>query len=317
MGQARGYKSSVVIDFETTFGVDPGVPDGKVMPINSYDVSASRALNSAQTITGNRSPVMPFTGFTSVQGQAVIPVDIVAMGYWLKGIFGDPTTTGAGPYTHVFKIGDTQPSMVIEKTFDFGGGTKTYIKQNGVKLGSLGINFGGDGELTAQIGVVGSKESAPNATPYDATPVAVSLNRVGNFQAAITEGGSAIATVTECSITLELGLDSSGYVIGGGGSLGDIPEGLASVSGSITALFKDTALLTKAAAGTESSLAITLTSTTHSLKFEIPELLFQLQTPGITGPQGVRVTLPFQGYLDNGTGASAMIVTLINATADY
>lgn len=317
MGQARGYKSSVVIDFETTFGVDPGAPDGKVMPINSYDVSASRALNSAQTITGNRNPVMPFSGFTSVQGQAVIPVDLVAMGYWLKGLFGDPTTTGAGPYNHVFKIGDSQPSMVIEKTFDFGGGSKTYIKQNGVKLGSLGINFGGDGELTAQIGVVGAKEAAPNATPYDASPASVSLNRVGNFQAAITEGGTAIATVTECSINVEMGLDSSGYVIGGGGSLGDIPEGLAAVSGSITALFKDTALLTKAAAGTESSLAITLTSGTHSLKFEIPELLFQLQTPGINGPQGVRVTLPFQAYLDNGAGASAMIVTLINATADY
>lgn len=316
MAQARGYKSAVVVDFETVFGSDPAAPDGKILPINSYDVSASRALNTAATISGTRNPVQPFSGNTSVQGQAVVPVDLIAFGWWLKAMFGAPTTSGTTTYTHVFKIGDTQPSMVVEKKFDFAA-SQTYMKQNGVKVSSLGLTFGGDGELVANLGIVGATEAAPTGSPYDATPTAVSINRVNNFQAAILEGGSSIATVTECALNVDFGLDTSNYVIGGGGTLGDIPEGIVGVSGSVTALFSSTALLTKASALTESSLKITLTNSTHSLAFEVQELFYQLQTPAISGPQGVRVTLPFHGFFTNGAGSSAFIATLVNAQATY
>jgi hypothetical protein len=316
MAQARGYKGQVVLDFETAFGVDPASVNGRGMPINSWDVKASRNLNTAQTITGTRNPVQPFQGNVSVTGQAVVPLDLIAFGWWLRGMFGAPATTGSGPYTHVFKIPDTQPSMVAEKKFDFAT-AQSYVKQNGIKISSLGLNFGGDGELVANLGIVGAKEAAPSATPYDATVTAVSLNRVNNFQAAILEGGASIATVTDLAMNLEFGLDTGNYVIGGGGQLGDIPEGIIGVSGTLTALYADNTLQAKAAAVAESSLAITLTSGAHSLKFEIPELFYQWNTPGITGPQGVRQELPFQGFLDNAAGASAFIVTLVNAVESY
>ncbi len=316
MAQARGYKGQVVIDFETTFGTDPASVNGLGMPINSWDVKASRSLNTAQTITGTRNPVQPFQDNTSVAGTAVVPVDLIAFGWWLKAMFGAPTTTGTGPYTHKFKIGDTQPSLVAEKVFDFAT-AKSYIKQNGVKISSLEITFGGDGELVANLGIVGAKEAAPSGTAYDSTVTVVSLSRVNNFQAAILEGSSSIATITDLTIRVDFGLDTETRAIGGGGVLGDIPEGIVAVSGSLTALYTDNTLLTKASAGTESSLAVTMTSSTHSLKLEVPELFYQWNTPGITGPQGVRQEMEFQGFYNNGTDASAIVATLINAVTSY
>jgi len=316
MAQARGYNSQLVIDFETTFGQDPASPDGKRMPINSWDVSGSRNLNTAQTLTGTRNPVEPFAGNKSVAGNAVVPVDLTAFPWWLRAMFGAPTTTGAGPYTHVFKIGTSQPSLVADKKFDFGSAQK-YLKQNGIKISTLGLPFGGDGELVANLGIVGASESAASETPYDATPTAIALDRLNNFQAAILEGGSAIARVTELNINLTFGLETDKYVIGGGGVLGDIPEGIVAVEGSLTALFSDTTLQDKAANLTESSLTVTLTKGSHSLKFELPELLYEQKSPGITGPAGVVEQLGFKGYYSNAPAASAFVATLINAVASY
>lgn len=317
MAQARGFKSQVVIDFETTFGTDPASPNGLGMPINSWGVTASRALNSAQTITGTRNPVQPFQGNVSVEGNAIVPVDLIAFGYWLKAMFGAPDTTGASPtYTHEFTIGDTQPSLVVEKSFDFGA-SKSYIKQNGVKVSSMEITFGGDGELVANLSIVGATEAQPTGTPYDATVTTVSLNRVNNFQAAITEGGSAIATITDLTLRIDFGLDTENRIVGGGGVLGDIPEGIVAVSGSLSALYTDNTLLDKGYGVTESSLAVTLTNATHSLKLEVPELFYQWSTPGITGPQGVKQDMEFQGFYNNGSDASAFVATLINGQASY
>jgi len=316
MAQAKGSLSQLVLDFETTFGSDPGTKAGKKMPFNDVSVSGSQALNTAQTILNGRNPTMPFAGNKEVGGTIVVPVDLTAFPWWLRAVFGAPTTTGAGPYTHVFKVPTAQPSMVLEKKFDFGT-SQTYIKANGCKVGSLDIAFGGDGELTASLEIVGASEAAPNSTPYAASPTALTLARLGNFQAAILEGGSAISTVTDLKLKLGCNLDTSSRCIGGGGVLADLPEGVVEVSGSLTALFDATTLLTKAAGLTESSLAVTLTSGTHSLKLEVPELLYSPKSPGINGPMGIKQDYSFQGYYDNAAGASAMIVTLVNAVATY
>ena len=316
MGQAIGGNSRLVIDFETTFGADPATKAAMVVPINSWDVSAKRSLNTPATLTGRRSPVKPFAGNTQLTGNAVVPVDLIAFGWWLRAMFGAPTTTGTGPYTHVFKVPQQQPSLVAEKMFDFAT-SKTYMKQNGIKISTLGVTFGGDGELVANMGIVGAAESAASGVPYVASPTVVGFDRLNNFQATIAEGGSVLATVTECALNLNFALDASNYVIGGGGKLGSLPEGVIGVSGQLTALFTDTALITKAANLTESSLTLTLTSGAHSLEFEIPELLYDLSTPGITGPQGVRQQMGFQGYLDNDAASSAFVVTLINSQSTY
>ena len=39
---ARGYKTTCLMDFETSFGVAPDVAAGKLLPINSFGLNVSR-----------------------------------------------------------------------------------------------------------------------------------------------------------------------------------------------------------------------------------------------------------------------------------
>jgi hypothetical protein len=94
MSQAKGALSKVVIDFETVFGVDPNSPAGIVIPFNyPFDLGGSRPLKEASnTNRGRRDAGMPFYGQFDVKGGGTVPVDQIAIGYWLRALLGPPTT---------------------------------------------------------------------------------------------------------------------------------------------------------------------------------------------------------------------------------
>ena len=317
MAQAKGSKSRLVMDFETTFGSDPASPAGLVMPINSFTLKSSRPKNTRATITGTRNPVKPFDGNVTDSGDVVVPVDSTAFPYWLKAMFGAPTTTGSGPtYEHVFKVGDSMPSEVMEMRYSDGSTVLTYAKHNGVKISSLALSIGGDQELVATMNLE-AKGEALSGTPYDASPTALTLDPWCNYQAALTEGGSAISIATALDINVDFGLQTDNYVIDGTGSRYSIPEGLCQVTGSVTTLFESTALLTKAINSTETSLVVTLTSGTNVLEIAINELQLERSTPGVEGPQGILLNLPFVAYMDDHAAASVIVATLTNGESSY
>lgn len=314
MARAKGAKSQLLLCYETAYNTTPETPTAIKLPIINSSLKSTQNLIESAVIIGRRDPVMPARGNVDVAGSIEIPVDEVGIGYWLKLLFGAPTTTGASnPYTHVFKIGDTQPSAVLEQGFT---DIDVYELFNGVKVSKFSISFGGDGELTAKIDVIGGKETI-GATSVDETPTTITITKLGNFQASLKEGGSAIATVLSVDVNIDFGLDGDTYAIGGGGFRTSIEEGLVQISGTLKAFFENTTLLNKAIAGTESSLEITLTNSTHSLTIKLPELIFERNSPSIDGPKGVNIDLPYKAYFDNDAGDSSAIVTLVNAQATY
>ncbi|EGJ51803.1 phage tail tube protein [Desulfocurvibacter africanus] len=313
--QAKGSKSKLLLDFEQSYKTAPAVKAGKAMPFNTCSVKGTRTLQAAQTITGRRDPVMPFAGNMDVAGDLSVPVDVRAMGNWLKAMFGAPATTGAGPYTHTFKLGETMPSFGLEKRFEDIG---QYIFCAGCKASKLSMSVGGDAELVASIGIVGATESAPSATPYQLDPACIAFDRFQNFQASIEENGVALANCTEFSLEMDFGLDTGNYVIGGQGTRNSLPEGVASISGTLSALFEDATLLNKAVNMAETSLRLSFTSGSHSLSFLFPEVVLEQQAPAIEGPQGVKIQLPWKAYFgDDAVNNSAVVVTLTNDVAGY
>ena len=213
MAQQKGVTVDILVGFESTFKTVAAA--GFVLPVNSFGLKASQALNKAQTLTGTRNPVQPFAGNRDVAGPIVIPADSVAMWYWLKAMFGDPVTTGLGPYVHEFKIGDTMPSVSIEAAFE-DLSTSKYVRYLGCKIAGWSMTVGGDGELTSTLDVVGASDSIESAA-FDAAPTTVTLSRVENFQASLTEGGATLSNASEVSFAVDFGLDRDNYVIGGSG----------------------------------------------------------------------------------------------------
>lgn len=314
MTQQRGVNAQIVMGFEDEFGTVAA--DGFVLPLNTCGVTGVKARQVPATLTGTRNTVVPFAGNTDVNGPIVVPADSAAMAYWLYAMFGAPTSTGADPYVHEYKVGSSMPPFSLEKAFtDLA--VSVYERYVGCKISTFSMTVGGDGELVCNLGVLGA-EMSHETSAFDGSPTTISLARVNNFDAALEEGGATIANATELSINIDFGLDPNSFVIGGGGIRGDIPEGFVAVTGNLKALFEDKTLLDKATGDTESSLKVTMTGSASSiLEFEIQELLYSVNGVPIEGPQGLIVSLDFVGYYTDGDETSDIVARVTNAVESY
>lgn len=310
MRQATGAMSKLVIGFEPEFGTI--ATEGFNMPFNSSGVKGQRNQTTPSTIRGNLNPMEPFDGNTSVAGQIVVPVDSVAFWYWLKAMFGDPATSGTGPFDHEFKAGDSsRGSITVEHQF-LDLDTPQYFQYTGCKINSCAISTGGDGELVATLDVVGARENMASS-PMDASQTDVGFARLKNNEASLSEGGTVKNNAKVADFTISWNCDTDQYVIGGGGVLGFIPDGVMSVSGNLEALFEDVTLLNKALDSTESSLEVTYSAGADSeLSFLFPELKYSQNSPGIDGPQGIAVSLPWSAYYTDASEASSVVATITN-----
>lgn len=313
-GQAKGVYSTLKICPETTYGEDPAMVEAYNMPFNSNEVVSSQNLTPPATITGRRDPVAPILGNVDVSGSIVVPLDANNIGAWFRFAFGDPITTGSSaPYMHEFKPGEVQPSYVIERGFQDIG---QYFKYNGCKVSRMSFVFGGDGELTVTIELLGGKETIKQVT-MDASPTHYTFTRYNNFQAAIKEAGVKIGICTNITLDIDFGLDGDTYVIGGGGFRGQVNEGIINISGTLTAFFEDETFLNKAINATESSVEIMLASGSTTMSILLPELLFARNSPGVSGATGIKQELQYSAYYDDSIEDTSILVTLENDVADY
>ena len=276
---------------------------------NNTMVSVSQCLEEAC------DKEQPAVGNSDVSGSIVVPIDQIGIGFWLAAMLGSPTTTGSGdPYTHVFKVKNGQPSLVLEQQYP---DITIYEMFNGCKINKFSFNYGGDTELTAQIDLMGAKRTI-GATPFAAPLTNSSLLKFSNFQGTIEEGGAQLAIVTKANLNVDFGLDGNNYTIGGGGYRTELPEGYLQVFGNIKAFFEDTVLLNKAISNTKTSLNFKFANgAAHSLGFFMEEVIIQQTSPGIENEKGIIINLPFKAFYNNGTGGSVIVATLVNNNASY
>ncbi|VBB09661.1 Hypothetical protein LUCI_4959 [Lucifera butyrica] len=314
MSRARGYKSHLALAYEADYGQPPASPAGYNMPMNQSKLAIKQTLIDSATIRSRRDQVQPATGNTDVSGSIVVPIDQIGFGFWLRAMFGNPVTTGSGdPYTHIFKVTESQPSLVLEQQYP---DVPAYEMFNGCKINKFSFTYGGDNELTANFDILGAKRTV-DAAPLASTLSNIPVLKFNNFQGSIEEGGSPLAIVTEASLNADFGLDGNTYTIGSGGYRTSLPEGLLQISGNIKAFFEDTVLLSNAVNNTASSLKFKFVSGTHSLEFFMEEVIFQQTSPGIESEKGIFITLPFKAFYNNGSGGSAIVATLVNNYASY
>lgn len=259
---------------------------------------------------------MPVKGDIDVSGDIVFGIDQIGIGYWLKAMFGAPTTTGAGdPYSHVFKPA-AQSSLCIERQYGALASAK-YELFNGCKVSKAAFSFGDGAFPQCTASIMGAK-STIGAASFDGTATTFTWTPYSKPQMTIEEGGSSIAYLQKVDMQIDFGLDGDTVCIGSSGERTGINDGILEVTGSATALFSSEALLTKATAGTESSLKVILTaSVNRNIEFFIPELLWEPSSPTVEGPAGLKLTLNFRGYYQDAASAAAVAITLKNGQASY
>lgn len=296
---ARGSRSYLQYIVESTFGTTPGTPQMIELPVASFtspltkNTFTSRDRRSDRQIVdlrfGRQQGALTFEAdYRKTDFDAML--EAVLMGTWA---------------TNVLKAGTTS------RSFSFEGGftdITEYHTYKGVVLNSLQLAVGLDGPVKATFGGM-YREVARATAPLDATPTAVSTNPMfDSFTGSITEGGSAIATVTGVQINLDNGMSPQNVVFDD--RVQNFVDGRSNITGQLTAYFETDALFAKFRTEVASSLSFTLTdanAATHT--FLLPRI-FYTGADGLA-PQGdgpIVATFPFQAVRDT-TEASNIKVT--------
>lgn len=314
---ARGYRSKMLVGMETEFGKLPADAKGWEVPFNTESLTISRAKNTAATLRGTRNPAEPFDGNTSVDGDLVVPVDTSTFGLWLSLLFGAPSSKAqegdTGLYTHTFASGEELPSFWLETRI----ATKTpiYKRSLGCKINTLALEAGGDGELTATLGLMAAGQTQ-ESTAAVAVPEEMPFNRLANFQAQLKVDGEVTGNAMSFAVNLDNALDGEVRLLAGQGFRADLPEGLMAVSGTMKVMVTDGDLYAKALASTPLNLELSFTKGDESLTIKLPKVQLQVTGPVVDGPAGLKMSWNWQAYSVQPEDA-AMTVELVNTLADY
>ena len=313
MARAHGARAQMALAFETVYGTPP-VSGYTRMPFATSTLGADQPLLDSELLGYGRDPLAPIKDALDADGDVVVPIDARAFGFWLKGAFGQPTTTeDDGEFTHVFQSGSwTLPSMAIEVGMPE---VPSFAMYPGCRVDQLSFTMQRAGLLTATARLIPQGETlATSAQTGSLAPV--ELQRFGHFNGSITRAGSALGNVVTAEVTYQNNLDRI-ETIRADGLIDGADPGMARLMGRIDVRFADTTLLTQAIDGDSTELEFgwalpsgeSLTIAAHAVYLPRPRR-------EINGPQGVQASFEWQAALDPITGRMAT-VTLVNDRNAY
>jgi hypothetical protein len=312
MSRAMGARATLIGAFETTYGTAPA-DNYLTLPVFNAGLSSEQPLIASELLGQGRDATDPFRDVITADGDVVVPVDLRNFGYWLKLLFGAPTTTGTTPKSHAFASGSwTLPSMTIEKGHPE---VPSFSVFPGVKANTLAMQFSRSGEARATIGLIAQGE-VPDTETIDDTPVAaLALEKFNQFQGSITSGGNPLADAVSCDFTYSNNLDRI-ETIRADGKIDGLDPGLATLSGQLVVRFASTTLLDAAIAGTPIDIALAYTiSASKKLTLAMPRVFLPKPRITLPGPAGIQATFDFQAAK---SGATPMLTaTLVNDVTSY
>ena len=317
MAQATGSLTAIAIADETVYGVPAVAAQMEHIYVRSYAVQPRRALLNDDTLRpGVRTTARPDLGKIDLRGQMGTHVAAEDSARLFRHLMGGVSSTGSGPYTHVFSTGALPPSLTIEK--DHGPalvGSGRYARHLGCRIASARFGFPSDGYITADYEIIGAEE-ALSATPLDASIEDNGHRSFTVWNGAYLEGGTQSASLLSMELNYSNDLDADIYPLNNGARRTQPGEGNALITGQATFLFDSMSVLDKAISGTESSLTVTAqrgsgdgSAGNEYVQWQLQQLMYEQTGAPIQGPRGLQVQLSFVGY------ESGLQITLKNEVA--
>jgi hypothetical protein len=315
MPRAIGANSLIHMIPEVTYGTAPG-GNWYRMPFMTTDLGEEQPLIPADVIGvgNNRDPGAPFLDTVSVNGQIMVPIDTANFGWWLRLLFGAPTTTGESPdYTHRFDSGAASlTSNSIEVAYP---DVPRYFVYTGVRANTLELDFSPTGPATASIGMIG-QGSSNTTTSAAGTPTQGAYQPFNKALGSITRNGAPFGAVTGARLTYSNGIEAV-RTIRADRKIEGADPGIASATGQITVRFDSIGLFNEAAAGTPSEIEMAYTiSAARNLNIKLYEVYTSVAKAPIQGPAGVEATFDFRAAF-NATATRMLDVTLNNGVESY
>lgn len=315
MARAIGANSKLHMAVETTYGTPPG-GNWRLMPFLTCDLGAEQPFIDADVIglAPNRDVAPPFRDIVTVQGQAVVPVDLEFFGDWLRLLLGAPTTTGTSPdYQHVFVSGASPlPSNSIELAYP---DVPNFDVIAGVRADTWEIDFSPSGAATATFGLIG-QGSTRSGTSSAGTPTTRSYVAFNRAQGSIRRNTVLLGQITGGQVTFSNGIEIV-RTIRDDLKIEGADPGLSRATGQVTSRFADTLLLDDALNNTAIELEFEYRiSAARRLAVTLHQAYLSLAKTPIQGPQGIEAAFDVRAAYD-GTAGRMMTVTLRNGVASY
>ena len=320
MEQAKGIEAGFAVFEENVYGQDPTSPNGQKLYLKTFEITKTQDKEDDETLSAGRGVLEPIDGSVDVGGSLTANLSGQSLGVMIKHLLGSVATTGSGPYSHVFTIGDLPIGLTLE--LDNGpslAGPNRYVKYNGCRVASASFTFADKGFIECSFTMMGA-DGVKSSTPLDATLTDYGHKAFAAFSAVLLEGGSAFASAKTITLNIDNDLEGDSYVVGGQGKRQSLAEGRCKVTGQLTVLLNTAgqALVNKGLDGTETSLKITVkegnglgTEDNASCEFLVQQLKYSKVVPGVTGPSGREASLDFSAYLN--AADLGLQITLKNA----
>jgi hypothetical protein len=141
--RAYGADSTLLACRETVYGVGP-LTGYRSLDFKSCDLSSEQPLGDDPLLGRGRNAQDPYRGLITDEGRIEIPLDLRGSGFWLTGLFGDPTVTQTKAAGAVAFSGQPVPSSTIT----LNGVTWTFV--TGIPAANqTQIGISSDATLTA------------------------------------------------------------------------------------------------------------------------------------------------------------------------
>lgn len=313
MARQQGARVITALAYESVYGTAPASGYNQ-LPFISTGLSSERPLLDDDQLGIGRDPLAPTLDAITVDGDHVIPVDVNGFGYWLKLLFGQPTTTGTTPKTHTFQSGNwTLPSAAIEVQMP---DIPSFPMYSGVMADRMSISMARSGLLQATIGLIAQGEAPAVATNAGTLAQLALLQRFGPFNGAIKRDGATLANIVSAEINYMNNLDRI-ETIRADGKIDGLDPSKAMMNGNLVARFADTTLLTQATNGSPCSLEFSWTiSANQSLVITAHAVYLPVPRREVPGPAGIQTTFDWQAARAVSPARMATVV-LTNAVTAY
>ncbi|WP_096701328.1 phage tail tube protein [Magnetospirillum sp. 15-1] len=319
MGKTRAYGADCILlaAFETAYGTPPADGYGR-LSFKESSLGAERPLGSDPLLGQGRDAQDPFYEAVKDEGDIGVPLDVRALGFWLKGLFGAPATAdnGDGTFDHVFTSGGTLPSLAIEIGHVQLAAPK-FFRHGGAKLDKVSFDMARSGAANATISVIAQGETEAAAT-IDTTPSTFALKRFSQGSGTIRVGGSQLANVVGGKMAFSNNLERV-ETIRADGLIDGVDETEATAEGSVDIRFGIDTTLTAAIAA-ESPVAMeygfTIPGSVFALTFHLPRVFLPKKKQEIKGPGGIQASYDWRAARDPVAGY-LLRVTLVNDVTGY
>jgi hypothetical protein len=124
MGRGLGSNALISGAFESTYGTAPAPGTYIKLPLVSSNLGEERGLISSDLLGLGREPQDPTYDVARNVGDLTVPVDVRALGYWFKLLFGVPVTVAQGAAVGTWTF-TAQPA--VNATITVNGTVFTFV----------------------------------------------------------------------------------------------------------------------------------------------------------------------------------------------